>query len=353
MRTRLFEVCRWLAVAAIPVAGWSAPDTLYASHHAGPCSDYKFPTIHVEWSNRGRIELAEGETIHVTLYGHGADLATDATGSDIKEWISSCGTTTNYPNAPIIAGQRVAKGYVTVAIKGEAENALGNRTVTVKWVTGSETIPVRVVAGCAGLAPSDWRREPPAPSNANNGGGNPVRFNPPVITGGTASPAPFLDTAPRAVVGNVFRRTGGPQRINNGTFLPVESRWCANLPSPNSANAASLAQTITLPDLTWGASNVGTGTIGAGFAAQLSTTAGAPLQTANVPGGLQPGATQEFQFRRPASQVRVIRFAIPQPQGCFVNPNDAGFFEDPAFTVQVDTTGVVTESNETNNSRNF
>jgi len=51
--------------------------------------------------------------------------------------------------------------------------------------------------------------------------------------------------------------------------------------------------------------------------------------------------------------VRVIKFQLQS--GCFVNPNDSSFFEDPAFTVTADVGNAVPEAaaNRTNNVRNY
>jgi hypothetical protein len=332
----------FLALLGASAAAWAAPDTLEAYHHAGPCGDFKFPTLHVQWQNRGRIALAKGETIHVTLHGHGADLATGVSGENISRWIVRRGTTTD----PRVTSGGFPKGYLTIAIKAEDSHTSGNRTVRVNWLTGSETIPVRIVENCEDLAGNDWRRPPPPPAPASSTPRPPATI-PTYVSGRGGST--FVDVAPRATLNNVFRRTGNPVNINNGVFLPVDDRWCTNLRQPTTG---SIAQTITVPDLVWGASNVGTADIGVGFAAQLRTQSEV-LQQVTIPSGLATGATREFQFKRPKSTARVIRFAIPNPQGCFVNPNDPGFFEDPPLIVEADSTHVIAESDETNNVRQF
>ena len=49
-------------------------------HEGGRCSDRKFSNNKMLWSSLSgkRIDIATGETISVHLYGHGADMATDA-----------------------------------------------------------------------------------------------------------------------------------------------------------------------------------------------------------------------------------------------------------------------------------
>ena len=177
---------------------------------------------------------------------------------------------------------------------------------------------------------------------------------PRIPSGGTATPTPFVDVAPRANMLNVFRRTGNPVAVGGGSFLPIEDRWCADnqVATPT---AASVAKLITVPDIIWGVSNVGTAEINIGFTAQLGS-GDQVLQVGTVAGGtLHPGGTRDFSFRRTRSQIRVIRFAIPNPAGCFVNPRDPDFFEDPPFTVTVDVQNAVPEAAgaRANNRRSF
>ena len=177
---------------------------------------------------------------------------------------------------------------------------------------------------------------------------------PRIPSGGTATPTPFVDVAPRANMLNVFRRTGSPVTVGGASFLPVEDRWCADnqVATPT---AASVAKLITVPDIVWGVSNVGTAEINIGFTAQLGS-GDQVLQVGTVAGGtLHPGGTRDFSFRRTRSQIRVIRFAIPNPAGCFVNPRDPDFFEDPPFTVTVDVQNAVPEAAgaRANNRRSF
>jgi hypothetical protein len=174
----------------------------------------------------------------------------------------------------------------------------------------------------------------------------------PILTGGTASPATFADVAPRANMLNVFRTTGNSITVNGQQFLQVEDRLCSSLQIPS---AASVAQSITLADLTWGVSNVGTAPITVAFNSTISAN-NQVLQTQTIAAStLGPGATQDFRITRPRSNISVIRFAPPVQSGCFVNPRSTDFFEDPTFTVRVDTGNVVPESatNRANNSRNY
>ena len=107
----------------------------------------------------------------------------------------------------------------------------------------------------------------------------------------------------------------------------------------------------TIPNPVWGASNVGTADINGAFAAQLrSGTQTLMTETIN---GLNPGETKNFTFTRTDSRVRVFTFLTRI--GCFVSPTAVEFFEDPSFTVVVNTTNTVIEAavNQSNNSRNY
>jgi hypothetical protein len=177
---------------------------------------------------------------------------------------------------------------------------------------------------------------------------------PRIPTSGSATPITFIDVAPRANILNLFRTSGDLVSINSQTFLRVDDRWC----SENSVlvpAAGSTAKVITLPEVIWGVSNVGSAEVPVAFVSQLSSN-GVVLQNQTIAAGsLHPGATQDFPFQRQRSQVRVIRFAPPNQSGCFVNPNDPGFFQDPPFVVKVDVGNAVPETaaNRSNNTRNF
>jgi hypothetical protein len=141
--------------------------------------------------------------------------------------------------------------------------------------------------------------------------------------------------------------------VNNVTYLRVDDRWCSQLAIPSSGSSSL---NITVPSPEWGITNAGTAPNGAAFTSQLRSGTTVLQSTTTAAGGLGAGATTGLVYVRPNSAARVIRFAIPQPQGCFVNPADQGFWEDPPFTVVVDAVpagGAVAESNEANNSRTF
>lgn len=174
-------------------------------------------------------------------------------------------------------------------------------------------------------------------------------FVPPIITGGGGSPSTFVDVAPRANMLNIFRRLSNfaPFELNGLTMVRIEDRFCDGMPLNQNGS-----RDINIPDLVWGVSNVGTADINTAFASQLRS-GGVVLATETVP-GLNPGETRNFSFQRQISRVRVRRFS--DRQGCHVSPDDAGFFfEDPQFTVVVNTNGAIAEAaaNASNNTRNY
>ena len=174
-------------------------------------------------------------------------------------------------------------------------------------------------------------------------------FVPPIISSGGGSPSTFVDAAPRANMLNIFRRLTNfaPFQLNGLTMVRVEDRFCDGMPLNQNDS-----REIDIPDLVWGVSNVGTADINTAFASQLRS-GGVVLATETVP-GLNPGETRNFNFRRQTSRVRVRRFS--DRQGCHASPNDAAlFFEDPQFTVVVNTNGALAEAavSTSNNSRNY
>lgn len=343
---------RWLGAALLASAtqgAWAELDTYEVWHKSGNCGDWSTLSQHDAWPPP-RLDIATGEKLHVRLWGHGADLAVDAKASGIHEWIADRGRSTDYPNAPIYGGQRLPKGYVTVAIEAKPEHGTGSRNVVVSWPFPGqpETIPVRIVATCQELTKAGLRYPPGFPT-ISSGTVSPIA-PPPTFTNNP--PAPFVDLLPRATLDNIFRRVGnsGPVTVNGISYLRVDDRWCSGFPIPTSGSAS---RSIVVPHPVWGITNAGTAANGAAFTSRLRTGTGVLQTTTTAAGGLGAGATTGIVFTRPNSAARVIRFAIPQPQGCFVNPADSGFWEDPPLIVEVDTGGAVAESNEDNNSFTF
>ncbi len=171
-------------------------------------------------------------------------------------------------------------------------------------------------------------------------------FVSPGLSGGSGSPNIFVDVAPRANMLNVFRRTSqNPAFTENGVqYFPIESLHCNGV-------IAGQSRVITIPNPRWGVSNVGTAGIATSFAAELRS-GNQVLDTQTIT-ALNPGQTRDFDFRRQNSRVRVFTFL--DRGGCFVSPTASDFFEDPQFTVRVDTNTTLPEAaaNRNNNSRNY
>lgn len=76
------------------------------------------------------------------------------------------------------------------------------------------------------------------------------------------------------------------------------------------------------------------------------------LATQNVT-TLTPGETNNFTFVRQNSRVRVRTFI--DRSGCFVSPSSGAYFEDPRYTVVVNTNVAVQEAtaNQANNTRSY
>jgi hypothetical protein len=181
-----------------------------------------------------------------------------------------------------------------------------------------------------------------------------VPINRALVGGSVATNPVFVDVAPRANILNLFRRTGNSITVNGQNFLEVEDRWCSENALQTPATGSASKQ-ITIPDLQWGVTNVGTAEVTVAFDSQLIAN-NQVLQTGNVAAGVfLPLATHDFFFHRQHSTVHVFRFAAPNQPGCFARPSDPDFFEDPTFTVKVDVNNALPETatNRINNARNF
>lgn len=318
---------------------FAAIDTFTIQHVSGACSDRKFGTIHFLWNGRHRIPIASGERISIILYGHFADWATNATGSDIHEWIENKGTTDKYPG---YNGNK--KGYVNIHVRAASEHGTGNRTVKVHWQTGTETINLRIVANCAALDNAAYRMPASTPSQTTPT--NPPPLDRPRIIVGNSLP----NLLPAVQTPYILARALGPVVATlNGGMWPVNSVFCNNLPQ----NAVT---TVPVPPLTWGVSGANvTATTGA-FSVQLfndaNPAAPVPIDTMTLAGGLAP--TQPLVQRtnypgRPAmlSVIRDPRFVISSSttqtiEGCFTAPGITQPME-PALKIVVDTTNAVNE----------
>jgi hypothetical protein len=154
-RSLAFTLC--CAVSAPGALAETGIDTFRIVHQAGPCATAHFASRHFLWTNRPSIPVATDETVAVVLYGHGMELATDASGSGILAWIDATGRSANYPGAPVVDGARALKGYVTVALRAEQRHGTGERSVLVTWPTGTATVAVSVFGTCRELRGTPYR----------------------------------------------------------------------------------------------------------------------------------------------------------------------------------------------------
>jgi hypothetical protein len=183
-------------------------------------------------------------------------------------------------------------------------------------------------------------------ANQTGGGGAVMPIASPIIGGSVGSSSTFIDVAPRANMLNIFRRSSpNPAFTENGVqYFPINSQHCNGMTGQQS-------RVITVADPVWGVSNVGTAGITTAFQAEL--TSGSEVLNTQTVIGLNPGQTRDFTFARQSSRVRVFTFLTHG--GCFVSSTGSDFFEDPPFTVEVNTSGTLTEAaaNTSNNRRNY
>lgn len=182
-----------------------------------------------------------------------------------------------------------------------------------------------------------------------SGRGN-IVVAPPITGGAGAAPAVFVDVAPRANMLNIFRRQGqAPVFTDKGVeYFAVDT---INAPQFCNGMTGNQTRVITVPNPVWGVSNVGTANITTAFESQLRS--GNDILATQTVTTLNAGQTNNFTFARPESRLRVFTFLTRN--GCFVAPTATPFFEDPPFTVVVNTNGALTEAaaNQANNSRRF
>lgn len=329
-------------------------DTYTVSHYSGPCGSFPFVTTHLLWENRSRIQMASGERIRVTLYGHGADLAQDATGSNLFEWITARGTTTRYPGAPIRFGQTVPKGYVTIDVRAATSHGLGNRTITVKWLTGDEHLSFKIVSSCAEFTGS--LRQPRV-------GGGGATLTPPG-TGGAGVAVPNL--LPSLGANYVLTRPFSTQVTPTlrGGMRQVSDFFANGLPD-------NVVTSVAVPDLIWGISGVNAELAKTSFDAQLIDVSNAAnprvLDTLNLPQGFPantPLVTRANYPGRPTS-IRVVnnpRFAFDHDNdpttdplrqtyvGCFTEPGSTQSLDPMALLLIVDGANRVSEGGRENDN---
>jgi hypothetical protein len=183
---------------------------------------------------------------------------------------------------------------------------------------------------------------------------------PRIPSGQSASPTPFVDVAPSAIIQNLFRVvTGSPVPFNTDNYEQVDdpsNQWCPSVPQPNPTGPPTFKD-ITLPSIVWGVSNVGTAEVNVAFDSQIFSDDQVYQDTKTIAAGtLHTGGTQTFNLNRPSNRQNIRVFKLPLHFGCFVRTTRASdFFSDPTFTVKVDIGNALpeTSTNRLNNSRNY
>jgi hypothetical protein len=167
------------------------------------------------------------------------------------------------------------------------------------------------------------------------------------VGAGGGGAAAVLDVGPGGMA-NVFRRLSSfaPVTVDGATYFAVDAaRWCAGM-------SGDQVRTITVPDLAWSVTNLGTTRVATPFQASLAA-GGRVIRTETVPAPFEPGQTRSFQVAREQSQVTVRTFLARS--GCFISPTAPRYFEDPPFTVTVDAANAVGEppAQQANNTGAF
>lgn len=319
---RGFAATLLLAAATLLASEATATiDVMYVTHTSGPELCDHFTTNNLDYgafmSAGRRIPVPRGTTLRVTLMGFGADLAT-GTEDNITNLGSSIVArgTTDKPGGGIHFGQRDQTGYVRVEIRAHSDAELGNGSVTVKWLTGTEKIPLKIVAACN---PTPTPTPKPAGAAAN-----PPPPPPRIVSGGTAAQPLLPDLVPADF-----------QNVRRGI-------------DPNDCNGAFTGpRTFTQPDLKFGVRNISSTPVTTTFAVVLRKTSdGTVLQRVTVT-NLAGNGVRLFDFRRASSEVCVTKGA--NGLGCLPCAGSK-VVDDRGLEVFVDADNAVTnEASEANN----
>ncbi len=309
-------------LAALPAA--ATIDVMYVTHTSGPALCNNFTTNNIDYgrfiSSGDRITVARDTTFRVTLLGFGADLATgtDDNVTGLRSEIVAHGTT-DKPGGGVHFGQKDQTGYVRVEIRVHTAE-LGNGHVTVKWLTGTEKIPLKIVSSCN-----------PTPTPAPTVAATPRPISRIPVAGSSAPPTLLPDLTPTDFV-------------NFRTCNPSSFGTC--VPGPNDCNGAFKGQRkFTQPDLQYGVRNISGVPVTTAFTVVLKKKDGSTLATNPVP-NLAANGTATFTFHRANSNVCVEQIGPNKVcTYCAVAIDDAG------IEVVVDSNNTVAEASETNNSR--
>ena len=298
-------------------------DVMFVNHTSGPALCDHFTSNNLDYgrflSSGDRIPVPRGTTLHVTLVGFGADLSTGTTDNitNLRSSIVGHGTMDD-PAGGIHFGQRDQTGFVRVEIRAHPDAELGNGSVTVQWLTGTEHIPLKIVAACS-LTPT------PTPKPA--GSGAPPPPLPRVLTSVSAPQQLLPDLVP-ADFENV--RRGIDTNVDcNGAFTGQRH--------------------FTAADLRFGVRNISSTAVATPFAVVLRRTSNGQVLQRAVVNGLPGNGSALFAFRRTSSEVCVVKGT--NGFGCFACPGTTPP-DDRGLEVLVDADNVITnEASEANNSR--
>jgi hypothetical protein len=316
-----------LVAAAALLAGPASAkiNVIYVTHTSGPALCDHFTTNNIDYglfmANGHRIPLPRGTTIRVTLMGFGADFATGTEDNvtNLGSSIVAHGTTDD-PAGGIHFGQKDQIGYVRVEIRAHADAEIGNGSVTVKWPTGTEKIPLKIVASCS-----------PTPTPAPTAASTPRPIPRIPVAVGASPAAAQPDLVPTDFVN--FRTCNSS---SFGTCVPLAA----------DCNGAFAGQRkFTQPDLQYGVRNISGAAVTTPFAVVLRKKDGTQLARNTVP-NLAANGVATFTFHRPNSNVCVEQIGPNKVcTYCAVAIDDAG------IEVVVDPDGAIAEVSETNNSR--
>lgn len=158
--------------------------------------------------------------------------------------------------------------------------------------------------------------------------------------------------------------TGNVLRHQNANSRKINQNFCQNLPIATGTNAAT--GIITVPNISWGViNNANVHSVPGNFRISLSGANNQILRNQLVT-NMGGKASQTFVYVRPQSRTRVIlitpttnntiRNAYGGAVGCYqmlMSANDSMNWQDPAYTVKVDTENSIQETSEINNSAQY
>ncbi len=157
--------------------------------------------------------------------------------------------------------------------------------------------------------------------------------------GNTLNLAPLKDVMPKPTMSGIFRREepGHTVMLDGSPYYRINKQYCQGL-------SADQSRLVPLPDLVWGASNVGTVAILTPFSIQLRMRRPDPIPPSHgwpsspdyemsVP-TLLPKHDVSVTTARPI-EVRVTYLSTNFYNGCYISPAAPPYYEDPELQVHV------------------